>query len=87
MKKEKICEVFNIGNPDSIKLNKFVSLLEKKLGKKAKKKYIKKHRADLLTTKCSIVRENKIFGHSIKVDLNTGLDNLISWYKHYYKWF
>tara|TARA_B100001123_G_scaffold414866_1_gene514821 strand:- start:1512 stop:2489 length:978 start_codon:yes stop_codon:yes gene_type:complete len=87
LKKKKICEVFNIGNPSSIKLNKFISLLEKKLGKKAKKRYIKKHKADLLITKCNVIREKRIFDHSITVDLKSGLDNLIEWYKSYYKWF
>ena len=85
--KKKICEVFNIGNPQSIKLSKFILLIEKKLGRRSKKKYIKKHRADLLVTKCNVDREKRIFGHSVSVDLSDGLDKLISWHKSYYKWF
>ena len=83
--KKSFCEVFNIGNPNSVNLNKFIKLIELKLNKKAFKKYTKKHPGDLSKTKSSIGREKNIFGHEIKVSLNAGVDKLISWHKSYYK--
>ena len=80
----KICDVFNIGNPVSIYLKKFINILEKKTGKKAKKMYITKQPGDLIVTKSYIKREKKIFNHQTKTSLNIGIDKLIKWFNAYY---
>ena len=82
---KKVSDVFNVGNPNSIHLKKFIGLVEKKMGKRAKKRYIKKQLGDLTLTKSNVLREKKIFNHEIRVDLNTGVDKLIKWYNSYYK--
>ena len=83
--KKKICDVFNIGNPNSIGLKKFIKVLEAKYGKKGNKKYIRKHPGDLITTRSNIRREKIIFNHEIRVPLSKGIDELINWYRSYYK--
>tara|TARA_B100000029_G_scaffold508380_1_gene595119 strand:+ start:1285 stop:2253 length:969 start_codon:yes stop_codon:yes gene_type:complete len=80
----KICDVFNIGNPTSISLKKFIKIIEKKVGYKVKKAFIKKQPGDIFLTKSNINRERKIFGHKIYTNLNVGLDKLIDWYNKYY---
>ena len=82
--KKKICDVFNIGNPNSIYLKKFIDILEKKMGKKAKKLYISKQLGDLVTTKSNIIREKKIFNHQTKTTLSKGSEKLIKWFNSYY---
>ncbi len=84
-KNTSICDVFNIGNPTSIHLKNLINIIEKKIGIKAKKRFIKKQPGDLTLTKSLITREKKIFGHQIKTNLNNGIDKLINWYNNYYK--
>ena len=83
--KKSLCDVFNIGNPDSISLKKFIKVLEIKYGKKGNKKYMKKHPGDLIITKSAIKREKNIFNHEIKVSLNKGIEKLVNWHRSYYK--
>ena len=83
--KKNVCDVFNIGIPNSISLKKFIKLLETIVGKKANKKYIKKHPGDLTITKSNIKREKNIFNHEIRVPLNKGIEKLVNWHRSYYK--
>ena len=80
-----ICDVFNIGDPKSISLKKFIRILETKYGKKGGKKYTRKHPGDITLTRTNVEREKKIFNHEIKVSLNRGIEKLINWYRSYYK--
>ena len=59
--KRNVCDVFNIGNPNSISLKKFIKVLETTVGKKANKKYTKKHPGDITIMRSNIRREKKIF--------------------------
>jgi len=84
-KKRSVCDIFNIGNPKSISLKKFIDLLEKNTGKKAIKKYTKKHPGDLTVTRSNVKREENIFNHEIRVSLKEGIMKLINWHKSYCK--
>ena len=83
--KKSVCDVFNIGNPQSVSLKNFIKVLEKISGKKAIKRYTKKHPGDLTITRSNVKREENIFNHEIKVNLNEGIKKLINWHKLYYK--
>lgn len=84
-KKGNVCEVFNIGNPQSTNLKKFINIVEKKLNRKAKKKYIGRNIVEVIKTQANIHRERKIFSHKIKFNLNSGIEKFIAWYKTYNK--
>ena len=79
-KNKNVCEVFNIGNPRSIKLNKMIRILEKEINKKSKKIFTTKQLGDVDYTKANINREIKIFKSSYRVNLEDGI-------KIFYKWF
>ena len=83
--KKNVSDVFNIGNPNSTSLKKFIKVLETKYGEKGNKKYTKKHPGDLTITKSSIKREKKVFNHEIKVSINKGIEKLVNWHRSYYK--
>ena len=83
--KKNVCDVFNIGNPNSISLKRFIQVLENTYGKRANKKYTKKHLGDLTITRSNVKREKNIFGHKIKVSLDRGIEKLINWHRLYYK--
>ena len=82
--KKNICDVFNIGNPNSINLKKFILVIEKKIKKRVLKKYIKKNPEEVISTKANINREKKIFGHEINISVESGIQKFINWYKDYY---
>ena len=83
--KKSICEVFNIGNPNSIELKKFIKIIEDKVDRKALKKYTKKNLGEVTTTKANINRERKIFNHKIKIPVGKGVEKFIRWYQTYNK--
>ena len=83
--KKRICDVFNIGNPNSVSLKKFIKVLEAKYGKKGNKKYIRKHPGDLTITRSNVEREKNIFNHEIRVSLKMGVEKLVNWHQKYYK--
>ena len=83
--KKNVCDVFNIGNPNSTSLKKFIKVLETKYGEKGNKKYTKKHLGDLITTRSNVEREKKIFKHEIKISLNKGIEKLVNWHRSYYE--
>ena len=78
-------DIYNIGcsNPQSLK--KFLSIIEKKIGKKAKIKYLPLQKGDIYKTHASVKKlENKI-KYKPRVDIETGIGKFIDWYKSYYK--
>ena len=83
--KKSLCDVFNIGNPNSVSLRKFIKVLEATVGKKANRKYTKRNPADITITRSNIKREKNIFGHEIKVSLYKGIEKLVNWHRSYYK--
>ena len=83
--KKKECDVFNIGDPNSSSLKKFIKVLEIKYGEKGIKKYTKKHPGDLTITRSNVKREKKIFKHEIKMSLNEGISKFVNWHRSYFK--
>ena len=78
-----ICDVFNIGNPKSIKLNKMIKILEKEINKKSKKIFTNKQLGDVDNTKANINREIKIFKSNYKVNLEEGIKSFFKWFVSY----
>ena len=72
--------VFNIGNPKTVSLKKFIDLLEKNISLKVKKIYKNKQPGDVLNTKSNINIEKKLFDFKFKVDLELGLRKFINWF-------
>ena len=77
--------VFNLGNPKTVTLNKFVKLIESSLSKKSKKKFIKKQMGDVLKTKSNNILENKLFNFKYKTNLNEGIKKFTNWFLNEYK--
>ena len=77
--------IFNIGNNQSIKLEEFIYLLEREIGKNAIKEYEDIKPGDVKETKPdnSILKE--WIGTYPKTPLNIGIQKFIDWYLEYYK--
>ena len=62
-----------------------ISLLENILGEKAKKKLLPMQLGDVKKTYADIESSKKDLKFQPKVTLQEGLENFVSWFKHYNK--
>lgn len=83
--KKNLFEIFNLGNTRPIKLMTFIKLLEKLLKKKAKKKYVEFKKGDVKKTHASLNHTYHYIKYKPKIQLKTGLEKFVNWYKKYYK--
>jgi len=78
-------DLYNLGSPNETKLKKYLNLIEKKLSKKAKIKYLKMQIGDVKSTRADITKFKKKFGFSFDYDLNKGIQKFVDWYKNFKK--
>ena len=83
MKKEKIVDVFNIGNgrPESIK--SVINLIEKNLNLKSKISVKQLGIAEMNITNCDISKFKKKFKYKPNTKIESGIHKFINWYKEY----
>ena len=79
-KKNISADVYNLGNPKTIKLTTFIKTLEKIAGFNFKKKFIQKQPGDIKTTKANLNIENKLFKLKFNYTLASGLEKFYKWY-------
>ena len=79
------CEIYNLGNNRCESLMEVVSLIEKKLGKKAIIELAPMQLGDVTKTYANIEKAKSELGYKPNTDINTGIDNFINWFKNYYK--
>ncbi len=79
-KKNISADVYNLGNPKTIKLITFIKTLEKIAGFNFKKKFIQKQPGDIKTTKANLNIENKLFKLKFNYTLANGLEKFYKWY-------
>ncbi|AIU69546.1 hypothetical protein TEU_03855 [Thermococcus eurythermalis] len=79
-------EIINLGNNRPVELDYFVSLLEKYLGKEAKKKYVEKPKADVEITYADITKAKEILGWEPKVKIEDGLKKFCDWFVKNWEW-
>lgn len=84
--KNGLFEIYNIGSEKPIKLIKYIELIEKYLGKKAKFKKLPLQKGDILNTFSSTKKLNKHFNYKPNTKIEIGIKNFISWFKNYYKY-
>jgi UDP-glucuronate 4-epimerase len=79
-------KIYNIGNSNAVSLMKYIKLIEKYLGKKAKKKFLKLQRGDVPKTLSDISKIKKDLNYNPKTSVEEGVKNFINWYKKFYKY-
>lgn len=73
-------EIINLGSDHPVKLNYVISLLEKHLGKKARRKVLRRHPADVTATWAHIDKAKKMLGWKPKMPLEQGIENTVRWF-------
>jgi len=77
-------KLYNIGNNNPVKLMEFIAVIEKALGKKAKKEFLDLQPGDVPATYANIDDLIKDVGFKPETPIETGIERFISWYKDYY---
>ena len=81
LKKKKINTIVNIAGGKRINIKKIISLLEKKLGKKAKIGYKPLQFGDVKNTFSNPKKLNSLIGYIPQTSIDVGLDNFCEWFK------
>ena len=76
-------KILNIGSNKSEKLLNFITLIEKNLKKKAKKKYLPIQMGDTNSTKADLRQLKRFINYEPKTKIAEGIKKFIQWYKSY----
>ena len=74
-------EIFNLGNSQTVELNKFISIIEKLIGKKAKIIQKDMPKEDVPITYADISKAKKLLKYNPKTNIQQGMKKFIEWYK------
>ncbi len=78
-------KIYNIGNNQPIKLEKLISILEDKLGKKAKKIYTEMQAGDVVRTYADTTDLERVINFKPQTSIEVGLGKFVEWYKQFYE--
>jgi UDP-glucuronate 4-epimerase len=78
------CAVFNLGNSATVELLHFIGVLEKKLGREAKKNFLPLQPGDVPETWADIEKSRRLLGFEPKVTVEEGLSLFVDWYRSYH---
>jgi UDP-glucuronate 4-epimerase len=77
-------EIFNIGNNNPVKLEEFISSIEKSTNVAAIKNYLPMQPGDVVKTYADTKKLKEFTCHVDFTELNDGISKFVSWYKGYY---
>ncbi|MCD4762891.1 MAG: NAD-dependent epimerase [Desulfobacterales bacterium] len=77
-------KIYNIGNNNPVELMEFIGVIEKVLGKKAKKEFLDLQPGDVPATYADIDDLIKDAGFKPETTIETGIKQFILWYNDYY---
>lgn len=78
-------KIYNIGNNKPVKIMDFIDILEKNIGKVAKKEFLPMQDGDVYETYACIDELIKDTGFKPTTPIEVGLKNFVRWYQEYYK--
>jgi UDP-glucuronate 4-epimerase len=79
-------EIINLGGHETISINDLVTLLEKKIGKKANRQFLPRHPADVSISWADISKANRLLQWVPQVTLDEGVTKLVEWYRAERSW-
>ncbi|NLX90410.1 MAG: NAD-dependent epimerase [Firmicutes bacterium] len=79
--------IYNIGNNRPVELLYFIEVLERNLGKKAKKELLPMQPGEVPETYADIDDLTRETGFRPKTGIEEGIEKFVAWYKDYYKAF
>ena len=83
--KRKKYNIYNIGNNNTVELMDFITCIEKKLGKTAKKNMLPIQPGDVSKTWANVDKLVNDYNYKPSTKIKDGIDRFIDWYLEYYK--
>jgi UDP-glucuronate 4-epimerase len=77
-------KIYNIGNNNPVELMEFIAVIEKVLGKEAKKEFLDLQPGDVPATYADVDDLIKDVGFKPGTPIETGIKRFITWFKEYY---
>jgi UDP-glucuronate 4-epimerase len=77
-------KIYNIGNNNPVELMEFIGVIEKVLGREAKKEFLDLQPGDVIATYADIDDLIKDVGFKPSTPIDTGIRRFIAWFKEYY---
>jgi len=77
-------KVYNIGNNAPVKLMDFITALEKKIGKTAKKNMLPMQAGDVPSTYADVTDLIEDLGYKPSTSIEEGIDKFVDWYKEFF---
>lgn len=77
-------KIYNIGNNKPVKLMDYIDVLEKCLGKTAKKEYLPMQPGDVYQTYADVSELMQDYGFKPDTSIEEGLSKFVDWYRAYY---
>jgi UDP-glucuronate 4-epimerase len=77
--------LYNIGNHSPVKLMDFIAIIEKALGREAKKNFLPLQPGDVPTTYADVADLSANIGFEPNTSIETGIEKFVAWYRDYYK--
>lgn len=78
--------IFNLGGHEVITINKLITILEEKIGKKAHVEHFPRHPADALANQADIRAARRELGWEPRVSLEEGISRMVAWYMENRSW-
>ena len=78
-------KVFNIGSAESNSLMEYISVLEKLLGKKAKKIFLELQPGDVPETSADVSSLEDYVSYKPMTNIDEGISKFVDWYRSFYK--
>ena len=78
-------KIYNIGNNRPVELMKFISVIEEKIGKQAKKEFLPMQAGDVPETYADVEDLINDIGFQPKTSIEDGIGKFIEWYREFYK--
>jgi UDP-glucuronate 4-epimerase len=85
IQKNNACEIFNLGESQTISLSEMISGIEDALGKKANKVTMPMQPGDVEQTFADICKSKKLLHYNPQTKFNEGIKIFAQWVKDYYK--
>ena len=76
--------IYNIGNSQSVDLERFIDLLEQSLGKKARREYLPLQPGEVPSTWADVDDLIRDVGYDPQTSVEEGVPKFVEWYKKYY---
>ena len=79
-------KIYNIGNNNPVELMEFIAVIEKALGRQAKKEFLDLQPGDVPATYADIDGLIEDVGFKPGTSIDTGIKRFVAWFKEYYKY-